>query len=91
MDNLTATYDARVLVELGAARMLLDRVDPQRNGPLLSEQLCRLMSDEAEYTRLAGAAQRIGTTTAARMIAQHLLALADRSAATKPPWRGGIS
>ena len=72
--------NARVLVELGAARMLLDRVDPQRNGPLLSEQLCRLMSDEAEYTRLAGAAQRIGTTTAARMIAQHLLALADRSA-----------
>jgi UDP-N-acetylglucosamine--N-acetylmuramyl-(pentapeptide) pyrophosphoryl-undecaprenol N-acetylglucosamine transferase len=72
--------NARVLVELGAARMLLDRVEPQRNGPLLSEQLCRLMSDEAEYTRLAGAAQRIGTTTAARMIAQHLLALAGRSA-----------
>jgi UDP-N-acetylglucosamine--N-acetylmuramyl-(pentapeptide) pyrophosphoryl-undecaprenol N-acetylglucosamine transferase len=70
--------NARVLVKLGAARTLLDRSDPRRNAPVLAEQLHRLMDDEAECTRMADAARRIGTTNAATVIAQHLLELADR-------------
>jgi UDP-N-acetylglucosamine:LPS N-acetylglucosamine transferase len=70
--------NARVLVKLGAARMLQDRVNPRRNAPLLLEGLCRLMNDEIEYTRLADAARRIGTTNAAKVVAQHLLDLANR-------------
>ena len=68
--------NARVLVKLGAARMVLDRVEPQRNGPVVAEALYRLMSDPTELGQLAGAAQRIGTTNAATTVAQELLNLA---------------
>ena len=68
--------NARVLVKLGAARMVLDRVEPQRNGPVVAEALGRLMSDPTELGQLAGAAQRIGTTNAATTVAQELLNLA---------------
>ena len=56
--------------------MVLDRVEPQRNGPVVAEALGRLMSDPTELGQLAGAAQRIGTTNAATTVAQELLNLA---------------
>jgi len=76
--------NARVLVKLGAARMLLDRVEPRRNLPALAEQLSRLMNDEAGRTRMADAARRAGTTNAAATVAQHLLALAGVDAHREP-------
>lgn len=69
--------NARVLVKLGAARMVLDRIDPGRNGPVLAEALACLMNDEAELGRLGAAARRVGTTNAAAAVAERLLALAD--------------
>jgi len=71
--------NARVLVKLGAARMVLDQADPQAGANAtgtLADTLTRLMTDDAELARLAGSARRAGTTNAADAIAQHLLELA---------------
>jgi UDP-N-acetylglucosamine--N-acetylmuramyl-(pentapeptide) pyrophosphoryl-undecaprenol N-acetylglucosamine transferase len=77
--------NARVLVKLGASRMVLDRVDPQTNAPLLADTLARLMNDPTELARLEAAARRIGTTNAASAIAQELLVLAEKSPGSAPP------
>jgi UDP-N-acetylglucosamine--N-acetylmuramyl-(pentapeptide) pyrophosphoryl-undecaprenol N-acetylglucosamine transferase len=74
--DLHQVANARVLVKLGAARMVLDRIDPERNGPVLAEALAHLMSNEGELDRLGAAARRIGTANAATDIAERLLALA---------------
>jgi len=71
--------NARVLVKLGASRIVPDRIDPQANGPVLAEALARLMNDREELARLAASAQRIGTTNAARTIACRLLDMAGTS------------
>ncbi len=70
--------NARMLVKVGAARMLLDQVDPNTNGPALAEVLGRLVGEDEELARMSVAAQRIGTTSAAEEIAGHLLHVADK-------------
>ncbi|MFQ5490811.1 MAG: glycosyltransferase [Phycisphaerae bacterium] len=76
--DLHQVANSRVLVKAGAGRMVLDHVDPARNGPVLAQALTRLMSNPAELGRLAGAARRIGTSNAATAIAEHLIHLAGR-------------
>ena len=83
--DLHQVANARVLVKLGAARMVLDRVEPQENAPVLADTLARLMNDQAELSRLASAAQRIGTTNAAAAIARGLIELAAASPGTDQP------
>jgi UDP-N-acetylglucosamine--N-acetylmuramyl-(pentapeptide) pyrophosphoryl-undecaprenol N-acetylglucosamine transferase len=72
--------NARVLVKLGAARMVLDRVDPGHNGPVLAEALGRLMDDPVELGALGSAAKRIGTTKAAEAVAHRLVEMTDSRA-----------
>jgi len=71
--------NARVLVRLGAARLVPDRVDPAVNAPELAFVLGRLLQDETERERMAAAARRIGTANAAATIAQHLLTMAEQA------------
>lgn len=74
--DLHQVANARVLVKAGAGRMVLDHIDPARNGPALAGTLTRLMGDASELDRLAGAARRMGTSNAAAAIAEQLLQLA---------------
>ncbi|MCH7813081.1 MAG: UDP-N-acetylglucosamine--N-acetylmuramyl-(pentapeptide) pyrophosphoryl-undecaprenol N-acetylglucosamine transferase [Planctomycetes bacterium] len=85
--------NARVLVKLGAARMLADRVDPQANAPALAATLGRVMTDDAELSRLRTAARRVGTTRAAAQIARHLIELAGRTTSTAESneWRDRVA
>ncbi len=76
--DLHQVANARVLVKLGAARIVLDRIEPERNGPALAEALRRLMQDPKELGQLGGAAKRIGTTNAAVTVAEQLLEMAAR-------------
>ncbi|MCK4660298.1 MAG: UDP-N-acetylglucosamine--N-acetylmuramyl-(pentapeptide) pyrophosphoryl-undecaprenol N-acetylglucosamine transferase [Phycisphaerae bacterium] len=64
--------NARVLVKIGAARIVHDRVDPQLTAPAMREVLSTLMSDEETLARMASAANRIGTTDAATKIAARI-------------------
>ena len=68
--------NARVLVKLGAARIVPDQIEPEANVAGLTDTLRRLLDDSDELARLADAARRIGTTSAATAIAQRLTELA---------------
>ena len=72
--------NARVLVKAGAARIVADRIDPQLTGPNLGEALTTLMEDPKALTRMAAAAQRIGTTDAAKHVTATVLSLLDGNA-----------
>lgn len=64
--------NARVLVKIGAARIVHDRMEPHRTAPQMREVLTTLMGDEASLARMASAANRIGTTHAANVIATRI-------------------
>ncbi|MFH0982973.1 MAG: UDP-N-acetylglucosamine--N-acetylmuramyl-(pentapeptide) pyrophosphoryl-undecaprenol N-acetylglucosamine transferase [Planctomycetota bacterium] len=64
--------NARVLVKLGAARIVHDRIDPDLTASDLWAALETLMQDEAALARMASAANRIGTTDAAHTIAARI-------------------
>ncbi|MCP4247377.1 MAG: UDP-N-acetylglucosamine--N-acetylmuramyl-(pentapeptide) pyrophosphoryl-undecaprenol N-acetylglucosamine transferase [bacterium] len=84
--------NARVLVKLGAARMVTDQVEPRANAPALADTLGRVMNDDAELGRLRTAAHRAGTTRAAAQIARHLIELAGDTTVTAPSneWRDRV-
>ena len=75
--------NARMLVKAGAARMVPDQIDPAVNAPALANVLGRLVNREQELTRLAAAARRMGTTSAASDIARHLLGLNGNQPSTE--------
>lgn len=65
--------NALVLGEAGAAEIVEDRIEPERNGPVLREVLTRLMCDEATLRRMARCAGELGRFDAASEIAGALL------------------
>ncbi len=69
--------NARVLVKIGAARIIHDRIDPHLTAPALREVLESLMPDEQVLKRMASAANRIGTTDAANTIAARIQRILD--------------
>ncbi len=70
--------NAQCLARAGAARIVLDRIDPEINGPVLRSVLETLMADDQKRTSMATAARGVGRGDAAEKIAGHILALAKR-------------
>ncbi len=77
--------NARVLVKQGAARMVLDQVDVQKNGPALSDTLRTLMQDSTELSRMDASAGRMGTANAAVAIADRVLDLVETGPSAGSP------
>jgi len=68
-------HNARRLVTYGAARMMLDRIEPSLNGPALADALRPLMSDESTRRAMVEASRRAARPDAARVVAEHLTPL----------------
>ena len=64
--------NARVLVKIGAARIVHDQIDPELTAPGLRAVLLGLMQNNKALARMASAATRIGTTDAAGKIAARI-------------------
>jgi len=60
---------ARALADGGAAVMVLDQVDAERNAEALWDVLSELMTDNDRRARMADAARRLGHPAAARSVA----------------------
>ncbi|MCP4590647.1 MAG: UDP-N-acetylglucosamine--N-acetylmuramyl-(pentapeptide) pyrophosphoryl-undecaprenol N-acetylglucosamine transferase [bacterium] len=67
--------NARVLVKAGAARIVHDRIVPEKTAAGLREVLPGLMSDADALARMAAAARRMGTTNASGHVAQRICEL----------------
>ena len=65
--------NARCLENAGAARIVPDRVDPERNGPALRAAMEELMADAEKRGMMAEASRRMGRGQAAAAVADHLL------------------
>jgi len=76
--------NAQVLAEAGAAVLVDDQIDPQRNAALLGPALDALMDDAARLETMSLAARQLGRPDAAVAVARDLLELAGIS-----PNRGG--
>jgi len=68
--------NARVLAEAGAAVLVDDQIDPQRNAALLGPALDALMGDPARLEAMSLAARQLGRPDAAEVVARDLLELA---------------
>lgn len=79
------TLNARQLVDVGAAVLVEDRIDPALNAPALADVLLPLMTSPQRLTAMRSAAVQLARPDAADTIAQRLLELADarESAALK--------
>jgi len=64
--------NARVLVKIGAARIVRDQIDPERTAVDLREVLPTLIQNGQMLARMASAANRIGTADAANKIAARI-------------------
>ena len=71
--------NARVLAEAGAAVLVDDQIDPQRNAALLGPALDVLMGDAAKLEAMSLAARQLGRPDAASTVARDLLELAEVS------------
>ena len=69
--------NARVLVKVGAARIVHDRIDANLTTPDLREVLLSLIRNEPALARMGSAANRIGTTDAAYKIAARIREVLD--------------
>lgn len=67
--------NAQCLVRASAGVMIVDRIDPERNGPALREALVPLMANEPKRRAMSEAARALGKPDAARKVAEHLLEL----------------
>lgn len=65
--------NGRCLVRDGAAAMVIDRIDPNTNGPALRELLERLMGDDQKRQAMADAARSVGRPDAARDVSRRLV------------------
>ena len=68
--------NARVLSEAGAAVLVDDQIDPQRNAALLGPTLDALMGDPGKLEAMSLAARQLARPDAAEAIAKDLLELA---------------
>jgi UDP-N-acetylglucosamine--N-acetylmuramyl-(pentapeptide) pyrophosphoryl-undecaprenol N-acetylglucosamine transferase len=76
--------NARMLAEAGAAVLIDDQVDPQRNAAVLGPALDALMGEPDKLEAMSLAARQLGRPDAATAVARDLLELAALS-----PNRGG--
>lgn len=67
--------NARCLVRAGAASLVRDRIDVEKNGPALRAALQPLLEDERKRAEIAAASQRLGKGNAATDIAEQILKL----------------
>ena len=71
--------NAEMLARRGAAVIVDDQVDPQRNAPRLWAALGPLLTEPARLERMAAAARAMGTRDAADRIAEQLCTMAGVS------------
>ncbi len=69
--------NAAVLADAGAAVALTDQIDPQANKASLGPVLTELMGYPERLSRMADAAARVGRPDAARVVAEHVLKMAE--------------
>lgn len=67
--------NARCLENASAARIVPDRIDPEKNGPALRAAMEELMADAGKRGMMAEASRRMGRGQAAAAVADHLLTL----------------
>jgi len=65
--------NGRCLVRDGAAAMVIDRIEPAKNGPALHELLEPLLRDQTKRQAMADAARSAGHPDAARNVARRLV------------------
>jgi UDP-N-acetylglucosamine--N-acetylmuramyl-(pentapeptide) pyrophosphoryl-undecaprenol N-acetylglucosamine transferase len=69
--------NARCLVRGSAARIVMDEIEPEINGPNLHAVLAQLMESEENRSVLAAGARRMGRMEAASDIASQIVRLAE--------------
>lgn len=77
--------NARCLVRASAARIVIDQIDPAKNGPKLWAALDLLMRDDAQRMAMTHAARRLGQGQAALSIADHLMTMIGAQTAVQTP------
>lgn len=71
--------NAQCLARRGAATILLDEINLEKNAPALRRALEPLLSDDNARCAMAAAARDMGVGHAADIVADHLLSLAERT------------